>query len=81
MLRVAFGLQSLEARLEGSKPIRNLFKRKNRRARRAAVAAIGRQYDEYVEDGGKQTFWEWLWANREDILEFILRIISIFAAL
>jgi hypothetical protein len=77
MLRGLLAL--LEIAGEDSSVVQEVLK--NRKARRKIAAAIRDQYAEYVQDGGEMTFWEWLWENREDILQFIMTIISILAAL
>lgn len=81
MFKEIAGLQVLETQLGGSKPIRQLFKKRNRKARRAALRGLREQYIKYTEDGGDLSWWDWIWENRDEILAFILKLIALFAAL
>lgn len=84
-LRVALWLDILAEKLQvagtadGGHEIRKVLG--NRRMRRMLITRLRDEYQVYQDEGGEQTFWQWLWEHREEILEFILQIISIFAAL
>jgi hypothetical protein len=84
MLRAILMLRALEAKMEGEPgvaTINRLFERPNRKARRVVARELRDRYADYAADGGELTFWEWLWENREDIMQFLVAIITLLAAL